>query len=207
MDKRKILFVSIDGLIGDTAWQCVTEGNDVRYYIENAGEREIADGFVPKVDDWESHVDWADLVVFDDVLGQGSKAQKLRQAGKLVVGGSPYTDKLEDDRAFGQAELKAAGVVIIPQENFTSFEEAIAFVRANPNRYVIYSDTCEQSRDRGRFVIWQSHNIGSGHQPVRDCVEPRRAFRSPPLSASGPVPSFGDGSLQFPASHRTRRCF
>ena len=137
MEPRKILFISIDGLIGDTAWQCVTEGNDVRYYIANEGEREIADGFVPKVDDWESHVDWADLIVFDDVLGQGTLAQKLRLAGKRVVGGSPYTDRLEDDRAFGQAELKAAGVTIIPQENFTDFAAAIAYVKANPNRYVI----------------------------------------------------------------------
>ncbi len=137
MEPRKILFISIDGLIGDTAWQCVTEGNDVRYYIANEGEREIADGFVPKVDDWESHVDWADLIVFDDVLGQGTLAQKLRLAGKRVVGGSPYTDRLEDDRAFGQSELKAAGVTIIPQENFTDFAAAIAFVKANPHRYVI----------------------------------------------------------------------
>lgn len=137
MESRKILFISIDGLIGDTAWQCVTEGHEVRYFIANEGEREIADGFVPKVDEWESHVEWAELIVFDDVLGQGTLAQKLRQAGKRVVGGSPYTDRLEDDRAFGQAELKAAGVTIIPQENFTDFGEAIAFVRANPNRYVI----------------------------------------------------------------------
>ncbi len=137
MDQRKILFVSIDGLIGDTAWQCVTEGHDVRYFIENEGEREIADGFVPKVDAWEPQVDWADLIVFDDVLGQGAKAQRLRQSGKRVVGGSPYTDRLEDDRAFGQQELKAAGITIIPQENFTDFATAIEFVRTNPNRYVI----------------------------------------------------------------------
>jgi phosphoribosylamine--glycine ligase len=61
----------------------------------------------------------------------------LRQKGKLVVGGTPYTDRLEDDRAFGQEELRAAGVSIISQKNFTSFDEAIDFVRANPNRYVI----------------------------------------------------------------------
>jgi phosphoribosylamine---glycine ligase len=137
MDPRKILFVSIDGLIGDIAWQAVQEGHDVRYFIENIGEREIGDGFVPKVDDWEAEVEWADLIVFDDVLGQGTKAQRLRQQGKLVVGGSPYIDRLEDDRAFGQQELKAAGVPIISQENFTSFDDAIAFVQASPNRYVI----------------------------------------------------------------------
>jgi phosphoribosylamine---glycine ligase len=53
----------------------------------------------------------------------------LRKKGKLVVGGTPYTDRLEDDRAFGQQELRAAGVGIVPQKAFTSFDEAIEFVR------------------------------------------------------------------------------
>ncbi|MDH3410718.1 MAG: phosphoribosylamine--glycine ligase, partial [Gammaproteobacteria bacterium] len=91
---RNFLFVSIDSLIGDIAWQVAREGNDVRYFIETESERSIADGFVPKIDDWESHLDWADVIVFDDVLGQGEKAKALRDAGKNVVGGTPYTDKL-----------------------------------------------------------------------------------------------------------------
>jgi len=68
-------------------------------------------------------------VVFDDTLGQGEKAQLLRAAGKPVVGGTPYTDRLEDDRSFGQEELKAAGVSIIPYEDFDSFDLAIDFVK------------------------------------------------------------------------------
>jgi phosphoribosylamine--glycine ligase len=137
MEPRKFLFVSLEGLIGDTAWEVVKEGHQVRYFIQNPEEKEIADGFVPKTDDWRRDLGWADVVVFDDVLGQGALAQELRQAGHKVVGGTPYTDRLEDDRAFGQQELKAAGVSIIPQANFTSFDDAIAYVRANPNRYVI----------------------------------------------------------------------
>jgi len=137
VEPKKFLFVSIDALIADIAWQVVKEGHDVRLFIESAGERDIADGFVPKTDDWERDVAWADVVVFDDVLGQGTKAARVRATGKFVVGGTPYTDRLEDDRAFGQQELKNAGVPIIPQDNFTSFADAIAFVRANPNRYVI----------------------------------------------------------------------
>jgi phosphoribosylamine--glycine ligase len=137
VEPKKFLFVSLDALIADIAWQVLKEGNDVRLFTESAGEKEIGDGFVPKTDDWERDVAWADVIVFDDVLGQGARAQRLRAAGKLVVGGTPYTDRLEDDRAFGQQELKAAGVTIIPQDNFTSFDDAIAFVRANPNRYVI----------------------------------------------------------------------
>jgi len=131
------LFVSLEGLIGDTAWDVVKEGHAVKYFIGNEEERQIADGFVEKSLDWRRDVDWADVVVFDDVLGQGAEAQRLREQGKLVVGGTPYTDRLEDDRAFGQQELRSAGVSIIPQRDFTSFDDAIEFVRQNPQRYVI----------------------------------------------------------------------
>jgi len=148
----KYLFVSLDGLIGDIAWEVVKEGHDVKFYINDPAEKEIADGFVPKTDNWEADVDWADLIVFDDVLGQGTHAERLRKAGKLVVGGTPYSDRLEDDRGFGQQELKNAGVSIIPQENFTSFDDAIAWVRANPGRYVIKPSGEAQNYKRLLFV-------------------------------------------------------
>jgi phosphoribosylamine--glycine ligase len=149
---KKFLFVSYDGLIADIAWEVVKEGQDVRFWIKDPEEQEIADGFVPKSRDWKQDVAWADVVVFDDVLGMGAMAEEVRAAGKLVVGGSPYTDRLEDDRAFGQEELKAAGVQIIPQENFTSFDDAMAFVRANPNRYVIKPSGEAQNYKRLLFV-------------------------------------------------------
>lgn len=131
------LFVSYDGLIGDLAWNVIKEGHDVKYAIKNPDDREVGSGFVPMVDDWRPEVDWADVIVFDDVLGMGTEAQKLRQAGKHVVGGTPYTDMLEDDRSFGQEELKKHGISIIPYKHFESFDDAIEFVRANPARYVI----------------------------------------------------------------------
>ena len=53
MEKRKFLFASLTGLIGDIAWQVVKEGHDVRYYINDEKEQDIADGFVPKSKDWE----------------------------------------------------------------------------------------------------------------------------------------------------------
>ncbi len=137
MEPKKFLFVSLDGLIGDIAWQVSREGHKVKYFIEEAEEKEVGQGFVPMVEDWEKETEWADVIVFDDVLGQGTKAKKLRDQGKKVIGGSPYTDRLEDDRAFGQEELKKVGVSIIPYRDFTSFDEAIRFVKENPSRYVI----------------------------------------------------------------------
>ncbi len=137
MEPKNFLFVSLDALIGDTAWQVLKEGHGVKYFIQDPTQKDLADGFVPKSEDWQADVGWADVVVFDDVLGQGAKAQKLRQEGKTVVGGTAYTDKLEDDRAFGQDELKKAGVNTIAGGLFTSFDAAIAFVEENPNKYVI----------------------------------------------------------------------
>ncbi|MBW2974431.1 phosphoribosylamine--glycine ligase [Candidatus Woesearchaeota archaeon] len=137
MDPKKFLFVTIEGLITDIAWQIAKEGHHVKFFIENKEEKEVGDGFVSKVDNWEKEVEWADIIVFDDVLGQGKKAQMLRKQGKLVIGGTPYTDKLEDERAFGQEELKNAGVSIINYQEFDSFDEAIKFVVKNPARYVI----------------------------------------------------------------------
>jgi phosphoribosylamine--glycine ligase len=152
MQKRRYLFVSIGGLIGDIAWQVLKEGHEVRYFIANEKEADIADGFVPKTTDWRQDVDWADLIVFDDTLGQGKIASELRAAGKRVVGGTEYTDKLEDDRTFGQEELKRAGVNIIPYREFTSFDEAIEYVRANPSRYVIKPSGEAQNVKRRLFV-------------------------------------------------------
>src|SRR5215831_15102690 len=152
MEKKKFLFASLSSLIGDIAWQVVKEGHEVRYYVENEKERDIADGFVPKSTDYEKDCKWADIVVFDDTLGQGAKAQALRQAGKPVIGGSPYTDNLEDDRSFGQEELKKAGVTIIPYQDFDSFDPAIEFVKKNPDRYVIKPSGEAQNVKRRLFV-------------------------------------------------------
>lgn len=150
--KRKFLFVSNDGLHIDCAWRIVREGHDVRYYIDNKDEDDIGDGFVPKVEDWEPHIDWADVVVFDDVLGHGAKAEELRAKGKSVIGGTAYTDRLEDDRSFGQDELKKAGVNTLKYKEFEDFDAAIAHVKANPRRYVIKPSGEAQNIKRLLFV-------------------------------------------------------
>jgi phosphoribosylamine--glycine ligase len=132
----KFLFVSFEGLIGDLAWQVKKEGCEVKYYIRDKSEKDVCDGFVEKCDDWKEFKDWADAIVFDDI-GFGQIAEDLRKEGKLVVGGSLYTDKLEEDREFGQDELNKAGVNTLQHWDFIGFDDAIEFVKKNPDRYVI----------------------------------------------------------------------
>ncbi len=131
----KFLFVSLESLSGDLAWQLTREGHQVKVYIKEKNDMDVYNGFVEKVDDWRIFVDESDIIIFDDVEF-GEAAEKLRKKGKLVIGGSVYTDKLEMDREFGQMEMKKYGINILPQMQFSNYDEAIEFIKTNPDRYV-----------------------------------------------------------------------
>lgn len=147
----KFLFVSPEALSLDLAYAIKQEGNEVKFCVQSMTEKDVGDGFVDKVDEWESHVAWADVIVFDDI-GVGKVAEKLRSEGKKVVGGSSYTDRLENEREFGQQELGKAGVSVLPSWNFSDFDEAIKFVQENPGRYVIKPSGRAQNEKELLFV-------------------------------------------------------
>ena len=135
LSSQKFLFVSWESLSGDLAWQIKKEGHQVKAYIKNETDQDVFDGFIEKINSWEDYIDWADVIVFDDV-GFGNIADELRKKGKLVVGGSKYTDELEDNRQFGQKEMAAAGMLVLPHWDFSNFNSAIKFLQENPGRYV-----------------------------------------------------------------------
>jgi phosphoribosylamine--glycine ligase len=135
-EPRNFLFVSTFGQVADVAWRTTKEGHAARMWVQSKEEKEVGDGFVEKVADWKDHVDWADVVVFDDV-GWGETCEALRAKGKAVVGGSRYADRLELDRDFGQEEMALVGMTVLPSWDFTSFDEAIEFIRSHPDRYVV----------------------------------------------------------------------
>lgn len=137
MKKIKFLFVSADNLIGNIAWRTHQEGHLVKYCNDHLGEEDALDGFLPKVKNWRRHIAWADVIVFDEVFGYGAIAEKLRAKGKLVLGGTTYTDRLEEDRSFGQQELKKAGVPILRYFEFSSCKAAGRYLKQHPGQYVV----------------------------------------------------------------------
>lgn len=134
--RKKFLFISRWGEILDIAYTILNEGNDVKLYIEDKPSHEIGTGFVKKVRDWKKHIDWADIIIFD-YTGYGKVCIELRAKGKLVFGGSEYTDMLELDRTFGQNELKKHKIKTLPYKEFASFQDAIDYVQKNPDAYVV----------------------------------------------------------------------
>ncbi|MCX6813188.1 MAG: phosphoribosylamine--glycine ligase [Candidatus Azambacteria bacterium] len=154
---KKFLFVSLESLSGDLAWQLTKEGHQVKAYIKSKTDADVYNGFIEKVDSWESYKDWADVIVFDDVEF-GDIAAKLRKNGKLVIGGSAYTDNLEMDRDFGQSEMKKYGVNILPQWQFSNYDEAIEFIEKNPERYVFKPSGNTPSAGKGLLFIGQEED-------------------------------------------------
>jgi phosphoribosylamine---glycine ligase len=134
-DPKKFLVVSLESLSGDLSWQMQKEGHEVKIFVERESDKDVYEGILERIDDWKKQVDWADVIIFDDI-GFGSIADSLRASGKLVVGGSKYTDRLEEDREFGQNEMKNFGMSILPHWDFVSFDSAIEFIRTNPGRYI-----------------------------------------------------------------------
>jgi len=152
--RKKFLFVSLESLSGDLAWQIKKEGHEVKAFIAKESDRDVYDGILEKVDDWKKHTDAADVIVFDDI-GFGAEAEALRAAGKAVIGGSRYTDKLEEDREFGQNEMQKAGMLVLPHWDFDDFDSAIGFIRQNPGRYVFKPSGNTPSDQKGILFLGQ----------------------------------------------------
>jgi len=132
----KFLIVSKWGDALDLAYRLKNEQHEVLMSIQDRDSKEIGFGFVRKTNQWEKYTDWADVIVFD-YTGFGAQADELRKQGKLVFGGSTYTDQLELDRNFGHLELIKHKIKTIPSKEFTNFPEAIDYIRAHPDCYVI----------------------------------------------------------------------
>ncbi|WP_242157252.1 phosphoribosylamine--glycine ligase [Aestuariivivens sediminis] len=155
--KRAFLFISKWGEILDIAHAIQKEGHLVKLFIDDKPSREIGYGFVKKVTNWQNHIDWADVIVFD-YNGYGEICDALRASGKLVFGGSAYTDLLELDRNFGQQELKRHKIKTLPFKEFSNFQDAITYVEQNPDAYVI--KPCGEIQDLKQLLFVGSDDEG-----------------------------------------------
>lgn len=169
-EPKKFLFASWESLSGDLAWQIKKEGHEVKVYIKSENDKDVYDGFLDKVDDWKQFIDWADVIVFDDT-GFGKEADSLRKSGKLVVGGSAYTDRLEEDREFGQSEMKRVGMLTLPHWDFSDYDLALKFIEENPGRYVYKPSGFIASDYKGLLFLGKDEDGKDLHEIIRSNKE------------------------------------
>ncbi len=151
-ETKKFLFISWESLGGNLAWKIKQEGHEVKFWHKDREDIEIYDGFIDKVEHWENFKDWADVIIFDD-SGFGKIADSLRKERKFVIGPSEYSDKLEEDREFGQIEMERTGMNTLPHWNFFNYEEAINFLKENPGRYVFKPSGSLLAEQKGILFI------------------------------------------------------
>jgi len=137
-----ILFISQTNDGYHLATHLADDGNKVMYWVKEPAYKKVGQGRNnPKlIPSWQSHVAWADMVVFD-MVGMGKEADRIRKGGKAVIGAGEIADRIELDREFGQQLMKKAGtkenyVDIAPYETFSSVQKGIAFLNGKKEPYV-----------------------------------------------------------------------
>lgn len=150
----KFLFLTEYGEIADLASYLLhVEGHDVRLYIEDKRYKRIAEGIIPHVEDWYRYINRGFTFVFDG-CAHGDLQQWLRENGEAVVGGAPETDRLENDRQLGQRWFRKLGFDQPQSKNFTSIDEALAFVEKHSDQKFILKqngDAPKSLSHKGQF--------------------------------------------------------
>lgn len=127
--------------LADMHWRMAQAGHEVRVHVGEPEAQDIFSGLLTQTSHWRAELDWireaADdgIIVFESA-DRGDLQDQLRADGFHVVGGSAFGDRLENDRAFGQAFLRSVGLRTAAMHEFDSYEAALRFLEAQPGRYV-----------------------------------------------------------------------
>lgn len=137
----RILGVGQSCDLGDMYLRLLAQGHEVRVFASELEEHGTMRGMLPHVADYRAELAWLraagdDGVAVFETAEHGAEQDALRREGYFVIGGSAFGDRLENERAFGQSALTAAGLRSIPMHEFHDFEAAADFVRRRPKRYV-----------------------------------------------------------------------
>lgn len=131
-----VLFLSAKGDSYPLGMEMIYQGHEVKFYTKSSDDKDAGDGFVPLVDDYEKELEWADLVITDDTIW-GKTNEELRKKNIPVIGGTIFTDKMEEDRQVGQDMFKAMGMEVLESKDFTDLDKAIKHIEKTPGKYVV----------------------------------------------------------------------
>lgn len=144
----RILFISGELIAGDLPYRLTGEGCDVKLFVQHPDHGDSQSGFVQKIDDWRSELDWvgkSGLIVFDDV-GFGEIQDQLRRDGFRVFGGSAGGDRLELDREYAQQVFADLGLEVLPTLKFGHPTDAVRHIRESaPCRWVVKQNNHDSS--------------------------------------------------------------
>lgn len=127
--------------LGDMYLRLMRDGHEVRVHMSDADSHGVMQDMIEFVDDWRSSLGWireagSDGIMLFETANLGKVQDELRRNGLNVIGGSELGDRLENDRVYGQQVLRSIGLETAVSHAFGAFDEAIAFLRESPGRFV-----------------------------------------------------------------------
>ena len=151
-----LLIIDQFGLSLDLAMRAQAYGHGVRVFIRNNKEGtrcEVGDGLIERVNDWEKHMKWADLIFVTDNTFYIHALERYREQGYPIFGCGLEGRRWEQDREYGAQIMERAGIPTIPMVKFKKYDEAIAHILANKDK---------------RFV---SKPLGDGDKALSYCAK------------------------------------
>ena len=128
-------------------------GHEVRVCVKDPAYRDVYAGLLTFTDDWSRELGWvreageAGFILFESA-DEGATQDALRREGLQVIGGSALGDRLEADREFGQAALRAVGLKTAASRTFHDYADAVAYIGRHPGRYVLKFNGADALRTR-----------------------------------------------------------
>jgi phosphoribosylamine-glycine ligase len=114
------------------------EGVELLVYVKENIQRRVGKGIVPICENFDVWMMWGlqdpNTLFFFDFTEAGDVADRLRKAGKLVLCGGSFLDKLEKKREWGQAIAEQAGILCPPTYQFSSVSESLSFLSSDPEQ-------------------------------------------------------------------------
>lgn len=135
----EILLIDPPGALVDFGVRALSEGHTVKQWVKpnkDGTPSKIGKGIIDRVNNWQIHAKSADLIVLSDNIYQMRELEKYHEMGYPIIGTNMLGAKLELDRDYGQSVMKKAGLSCMPSYEFSDYNTAIDFVKANPKRYV-----------------------------------------------------------------------
>jgi len=115
-------------------------GHEVKLFLrhnKDGSRAEVGDGgLIKRVSNWEDHMNWADLIFVTDNIYYIHALERYRDKGYPIFGSNLEGTSWEQERDYGEIILNKAGVETIPSQTFDNYDDAIAYVKENPYRYV-----------------------------------------------------------------------
>lgn len=136
----KILLIDATASFLDFALRCEAAGHEVKVFVgphKDGSRYTVGDGLLTKVREWQPHMEWADLILTSDNTKYLKELEGFRARGFPVFAPNLEVTAWELERGTGQRVFEAHGIPCLPSTVFSNYDEAIEFLRANPEgRYV-----------------------------------------------------------------------